>query len=291
MEEAEQQCDPMAKLGLIAGAGGLPSEAVLALGRAGHSVEVIGFEGVTEAGVALPENCLALGQLASLVAVLSSSHVTRLLIVGKFAKSLLLRQPTVISPDAEAIALLEAAGGWDDDGLIGLIAGWLETRGFAIERQDLLLGEMLAEAGPLSGRAPSDSEMANLDIGREVVEHLGHVGVGQCAAIREGCVIALEAVEGTDAMIRRAGELAGPGMTIVKSARPGQDRRFDLPAVGPRTLEEMQKAGATGLAVEAGSTLILDGVRFREQADAAGIAVWGFEIEAAGDRLGDAREM
>jgi DUF1009 family protein len=110
---------------------------------------------------------------------------------------------------------------------------------------------------------------------------LGRAGVGQAAALRNGNVLALEAIEGTDEMIRRAGEWGGAGATIVKAARPGQDRRFDLPAIGRGTIEAMQAAGATGLAVEAGATLLVDADSLRHSADAAGIAVWGFEFETA----------
>jgi len=280
MDEASEERDLSARLGLIAGAGRLPAEALRVLASETAPCEVFGFDGITEPGLGPSENRMRLGQLTALVEALTRAKVERLLIVGKFSKSLLLEAQDVIAPDAEAIRLLASADGWDDEGLIGRIASWLEGRGFEIVHQDQLLGPLLAKPGALSARPPSESERADFEVGRGIVEQLGRAGVGQSAALRRGCVIALEAVEGTDAMIRRAGELGGAGATIVKASRPGQDRRFDLPTVGPGTIDAMQKARATALAIEADSTLIVEGPRFRERADEAGIAVWGFEIEA-----------
>jgi len=280
MDEASDRRDHVATLGLIAGAGSLPAEAARVLASRKISCEVFGFDGISDPDLGPRENRTRLGQLAALSAALTNANVERLLIVGKFSKSLLFGERDLVSPDEEAIRLLASADRWDDQGLLGMIARWLEDRGFEVARQDFLLDPLLARPGPLSARPPSVSECADLEVGRAVVEDLGHAGVGQCVALRKGCVIALEAVEGTDAMIRRAGELGGAGATIVKAARPGQDRRFDLPAVGPDTIKAMQAAGATGLAIEAGSTLIVDGSSFRRRADEAGISVWGFETRA-----------
>lgn len=278
MDEASDHRAQAARLGLIAGGGRLPADAIRVLSAAGAPFEVFGFDGITESNLDPPENRTRLGQLAALLAVLARAKIERLLIVGKFSKLPLLSRSGTIVPDAEAIRLLESAGAFDDEGLMGLIARWLESHGFEVARQDELLGPLLAARGPLSARPPSESECADLEVGRRVVDRLGRAGVGQCAALRHGCVIALEAVEGTDAMIRRAGDLGGTGSTIVKASRPGQDRRFDLPAVGPGTIDAMRIAGATGLAIEAGSTLIVDAANFRRRADEAGIAVWGFDM-------------
>ena len=275
-EVSDQRADE-ARLGLIAGAGRLPAEAVRVLAIQDIACEVFGFDGITDADLGPRENRTRLGQLSALADALTKAKVDRLLIVGKFSKTLLLGPQERIAPDEEAIRLLASAGGWDDEGLLGLIAGWLADRGFEIACQDEELSPLIAKLGPLSARSPSESERADFTVGRRVARQLGRAGAGQCVALRKGCVIALEAVEGTDAMIRRAGELGGAGTTVVKAARPGQDRRFDLPAVGPGTIEAMQVACATALAIEAGSTLIVDAPRFRQQADLAGIAVWGFE--------------
>ena len=277
MREPGDQRERTPVLGLIAGAGRLPDCAARLLGSLGRSLQVFGFEGLTDRDLVPPSNCTRLGQLAAMRRLLEAADVGELLIVGGFPKARLLANPELLSPDEEALALLSRGGDWDDDGLQGMIAGWLEDAHFEVARQDVLLGPLLAGTGPLTRRAATETECADFESGRGAVETLGRAGIGQCVAIRSGCVLAVEAVEGTDAMIRRAGELAGPGATIVKAARPGQDRRFDLPAIGPETIASMRQAGATALAVEAGSTLVVERARLLAEADAAQIAIWGFE--------------
>jgi DUF1009 family protein len=164
------------------------------------------------------------------------------------------------------------------------IAGWLTGRGFELCDQDELLAPLLAPIGALSERSPTEAELTDFLFGESVVALLGLSGVGQCVVVKQGSVLAVEAIEGTDATIRRAGELGGQGATVVKAARPSQDRRFDLPAIGPATIEAMIAAGATALAIEAESTLIVDRQHLMETADQAAIAVWGFEMERSEDR-------
>jgi DUF1009 family protein len=142
-----------------------------------------------------------------------------------------------------------------------------------------MLAPMLAPLGPLSARSPSESELADLAIGRPIVQQLGRLGVGQCVVVKQGSVLAVEAIEGTDSVIARAGELGGSGATVIKASRPGQDRRFDLPAVGVGTISAICASGASGLAIEAGSTLIVDRKKMTEAADRANIAVWGFSMD------------
>ena len=135
------------------------------------------------------------------------------------------------------------------------------------------LGEALAARGLLARRRPTDGEERDIALGREVAQAIGRADVGQTVVTRQGHVIAVEAAEGTDACIRRAFDLAGPGIVVVKRCKPGQDERFDLPAVGPRTVEVIAQCKGTVLAVEAGRTVILDAVETARLADAAGIAV------------------
>ena len=281
MSEPGEQRERTTVLGLIAGGGALPVWAARLLGSRERAFRVFGFEGLTDPDLAPAARCTRLGQLAEMRGRLAAEHVGELLIVGRFPKPTLLADPELLSPDEEALALLAGAGGWDDDGLQGLLADWLEAGDFAIARQDQLLAPLLAAAGPISHRAPSEAERADFESGRRAVLALGRAGIGQCVAVRRGCVLAVEAVEGTDAMICRAGALAGAGATIVKAARPGQDRRFDLPAIGPDTIASMRAAGATALAVEAGATLVVDRPRLIADAEAAQIAVWGFEAGPA----------
>ncbi|MAG32202.1 MAG: hypothetical protein CL908_15070 [Deltaproteobacteria bacterium] len=270
------------RLGLIAGAGHLPVEVVRRLRGEGCELAAIAFEGLTDAALdaALPEGKLRrlrLGRLAAMAEAMDELGIDRVLLLGKVSKTLLFDGSELVEPDEEAIALLARLADRADEPLMGAIAEWLVERGFELASQEAELASMLATRGPLSKRVPQLSELADLAVGRAAVAGLGRAGVGQCVVVKQGCVLALEAIEGTDAAIRRAGELGGAGATVVKAARPGQDRRFDLPAVGPDTIEAMRRAGASALAIEAGSSLIIDAAAVGAAADRAEIAVWGFD--------------
>jgi DUF1009 family protein len=209
-----------------------------------------------------------------------------LLVLGKFPRTLLRQDEeaesaVVLDPDEDGLMLLRTIGSGDDDGLLAAVGSWLEDKGFVVCRQDELLAGMLADAGVL-GRHDSDARRAaDLDLGCRAVRAVGRAGIGQAVAVKGGCVIAVEAVEGTDAMIARAGRLAGPGVAIVKATRPGQDRRFDLPTIGPKTIEAMAAARADVLLVEARSTLIVDRDSTIEAADRAGIAIEARRLDEA----------
>ncbi|HEB89944.1 MAG TPA: LpxI family protein [Deltaproteobacteria bacterium] len=266
-------------LGLIAGAGALPVEAARLLAREGYDLRAVAFEGLTgpELGVGVRETrWLRLGRLQDMAEALREMAVDRLLLLGKVPKALLFEDEGVAEPDEEALRLLAASRDHGDAALMGAIAGWLEDRGFELCAQDRLLSSMLAPEGTIGARAPSEVERADLAVGLPVATRLGQVGVGQCVVVKQGSVLALEAIEGTDATIRRAGQLGGAGATVIKRAGPDQDRRFDLPAVGVGTIEAIEAARASALAIEAGTTLIVDRASMISAADRAGIAVWGF---------------
>lgn len=272
------------RLGVIAGSGRLPAEAARRLAADGRPPLVFGFEGLTDPDVAPAAHRMRLGRLEQLVERLSGAAVERLLLVGGFPRSLLLAGPEAdrvpFEPDAEALALLAGTPQRDDEGLMGVLADWLEARGFALCRQDVLLCEMLVGEGAWVGEPPDDGARREIETGRRVLRALGGLGLGQSVALRDGHVLAVEVAEGTDAMIARAGALGGPGLCLVKAPRPDQDRRLDLPTIGPGTIEALARVGARRLAVEAGSTLAVDADRLRAAAEAAGIAVWGFPADS-----------
>jgi len=207
---------------------------------------------------------------------LQDMGVQRLVLVGKVPKSLLFMGDGIAEPDDEAIRLLSEERDRGDEPLMQSIARWIEGHGFRLCDQGEMLSAMLAPVGPLSARSPDETELADLEIGWPVVQQLGRIGIGQCVVVKHGSILAVEAIEGTDAVIRRAGELGGKGATVIKASRPGQDRRFDLPAIGVGTIAAISASGASGLAIEAGSTLVLDRKDMIEAADRAKIAVWGF---------------
>jgi DUF1009 family protein len=272
-------------LALIAGGGNLPREAARLLRAQGQAVSAIGFSGLTDSTLEDEVDewrSLRLGQLEALAEALHDMHVTRLLLVGTVSKSLLHQDHNIADPDAEAIRLLSRENDQRDEPLMLAIAGWLEGRGFRLCDQGEVLASMLAPAGSLTRRAPGAAPLGDLAFGWPIVRDLGRAGIGQCVVVKQGSVLAVEAIEGTDAAIRRAGALGGSGATVIKAARPDQDRRFDLPAVGVGTIEAMCESGASALAIEALSTLVLDRERMIEAADRENISVWGFVPDQEG---------
>jgi DUF1009 family protein len=277
----EPEVEPK-RLGLIAGSGRLPIEAARLVRSLGYSIHVLGFEGLCDASIAslvTEARFLRLGQLEAMAAALNEMGIRQLLLVGKVPKSILLMGETMTELDAEAIRLLAEASERGDEPLMQHFAQWLSGRNFVLCDQSEWLAPMLAPAGSLSARMPSALEFSDFEVGQAVVEQLGHSGVGQCVIVKQGSVLALEAIDGTDATIRRGGALGGRGCCVIKAARPGQDRRFDLPAVGVETIETMIESGATALAVEADSTLLIDREGLRKAADRSKIAVWGFSMQ------------
>ena len=176
-------------------------------------------------------------------------------------------------PDLAMLRALARVRHFSDDALLRSIAQGFEELGVRIIPSTTYLADALAIAGVLSRRAPTAQEKRDIVLGREVAEALGRADVGQTVVAKAGHVIAVEAAEGTDACIRRAGELAGAGVVVVKRCKPRQDERFDLPAIGPATVEVLASIKGAALAVEAGKTVVLEPERLVEIADAAGIAV------------------
>lgn len=162
----------------------------------------------------------------------------------------------------------------DDHSLLGSIVEASEEAGIKVLPYWQILPEFIASSGKLSSRSPSEKEIADINYAREILRVILPCSFGQGVCVADGAVVAVEAMEGTDRMIQRAGEISGRGV-IVKMMKPGQDMRYDLPTVGTMTLENMHTAGLTCLAVEAGKTLILEPDKFFALADKYNIAVWG----------------
>jgi DUF1009 family protein len=288
-------------IGLIAGQGALPALASALLMQGGLPFAVFGFEGMDAALDVPSENRLPLGALDALRSRFRAEEVDQVLIVGRFDLAWLApaggavepdstrrvvpdatrpgrSEPSPVQPDAEALALLSRLDRLDGVTLMSAIADWLTAQGLELLAQDSVLAPMMMVRGVISQRAPSSGEFDSVAPALAVLAHPKDGSLAQSVAVLDGKVVRLEDGAGTDAMIARAGEAgAGPGLTIVKAARPGQDRRLDLPAVGVETIKAMQAAGATALALEAGSVLVLDYEALRAAADRAEIAVWGFE--------------
>jgi hypothetical protein len=189
-----------------------------------------------------------------------------------------------IRPDWKLAKVLLSLGTRNTDSLIGAVAKVLEDEGIHLISSTSYLEPLLARAGVLTRRKPSEAEQKDIDYGRRVARHLAHYDIGQTVVIAEAACVAVEAMEGTDATILRAGELMksaamdGDSMlsrklTVVKVAKPNQDMRFDVPVIGLKTIETMARAGATCLAIDARKCLFLDGDKIIHAADEAGIAV------------------
>ncbi|MGE5200616.1 MAG: LpxI family protein [Acidobacteriota bacterium] len=270
-----------AKLGILAGSGELPLRVIDACRAAGRPVFVLGLSGAAdpERFREVPHATIRLGAAAEGLRILRENGVEELVMAGP------VRRPSLASlmPDWRAAKFFARIGlrALGDDGLLSAIIKELEIEGFRVVGVDSVLGGLIAPRGSI-GRIEPDQQ-AKLDIARglEVVRALGTLDVGQAAVVQQGIVLGVEAVDGTDALIARAGELRreGPGGVLVKLAKPGQERRADLPTIGIRTVEACARAGLRGIAVEAGASLIVDRAAVAAAADAAGLFVIGVEVK------------
>ncbi len=262
-------------IGLIAGKGQFPLLFARAAREHGASIIAVAHRGETDPALAsLVQAChwIYVGQLGKIIRIFKAAGVRTAVMAGGISRGRLFRE---FRPDLRALKVIRQAGAGQDDRLLRAVAAELAQEGVTIAPSTMFLEELLAGPGRLSRRAPTPEELRDIDLGFRVAKELGRLDLGQCVVVRRQVVVALEAVEGTDAAIRRGGQLAGPGAVVVKMSKPGQDLRFDVPAVGLGTIRAMQEAQAAVLAIEAGKTLIFDAPEMLQAADALNIAVWG----------------
>lgn len=246
-------------LGIIAGGGDLPRRLALAAQAAGRGVFIVAFVGHTDAATVegFPHLWSRFGAAAEILEALRLAKVGELVFAGP------VKRPSFseIRPDWRTTKFLLKVGrrALGDDGLLSAIAKGLEEEGFRVIGIHDVLADLLAPAGLLAGPPPDDSAQIDIARGLAVARALGRVDVGQAVVVQQGLVLAVEGVEGTDAMIERAGTLrrSGPGGVLVKLRKPQQDRRMDLPTIGPETLRRAGSAGLCGVVIEAGGTLLL----------------------------------
>jgi len=266
-------------LGLIAGNGQFPFLVADAARRQGRRVVAIGIREETFPGLEGRVDALhwvSLGQLGRCIEALRSEGVTEAVMAGQVKHRQIF---SGIVPDLKMMGLLARLAVKNTDSLIGAVADFLAQEGIRLLPSTALLQDQMAAPGAMTRRRPSKDELQDVAYGRQVARALAGMDLGQTVVVKDRAAVALEAMEGTDEVIRRAGKLAGPGTTVVKVAKPRQDMRFDVPVVGAGTLDVMREAAARVLALEAGRTLLLDKDPFLAQAESAGIAVWGMEEE------------
>ena len=263
------------RIGLIAGNGQLPFLFARAAREQGLSVIAVAHRGEADPALAAEVEQLSwvrLGQVDRIVRTLREAGCKRAVMAGGIGR---VRAFTEVRPDLGAVRILAGLRAVRDDALLRAVAAYFEARGVTIVAPTDFLAHVLCPEGHLAGPRLDGAAQKDVALGVEVATLLGRADVGQTVVVRGGHVLALEAVEGTDEAIRRGGRLGGAGAVVVKRCKPGQDLRFDLPAVGPRTLEVMAEVDARVLALEAGRTVLLDAPGLFAAAKSAGITVVG----------------
>ena len=264
------------RYGLIAGNGRFPLLALESARRLGQDVTVIAIEEEASRDVeALAPRChwLSLGQLGKLIDILKQEGITEVVMAGQVKHAKIFSS---IRPDWRLAKLLASLPWKNTDGLIGGVVKILEDEGIHLRDSTALLKPMLATSGAMTRRRPSKLETAEFEYGRRVADALSGLDVGQSVAVCERACVAVEAMEGTDAMLRRAAALVnGRPLTLVKAARRREHLLFDVPVVGLETIPVMRETGTTALAVEAGRTLMLDREKMMEAANDADLAITG----------------
>ncbi len=267
------------RLGLIAGNGRFPFLVLDAARGAGHDVTVVAlkeetFPELAQLAAQPPASAvhwISVGQLGKCISVLRDAGVTRAVMAGQVKHTKLFD----VRPDMTALGVLMRLKARNTDAVISAVADVLRDHGIELLDSTAFLAPLMARAGVLTHRGPTAEEQAELDFGYRIADAIAGMDIGQMIVVKAAAVVAVEAMEGTDAVIARAGRLAGPGTCVVKVAKPNQDMRFDVPVVGVSTIDAMKAAGATILSVDAGKTLMIDGEAIVRAADDAGISIVG----------------
>jgi len=274
---------PVAGWGLIAGNGQFPFLVLEAARDQGIEMAVIAIR--EEASpelekVAARLHWVSLGELSRTLELLHQEGVTRAVMAGQVKHNKIFSS---IRPDWKLAKLLMSLPLKNTDSLIGAVARVLESEGVELVDSTSFLKPLVPAPGVLTRRAPDAREAADIAYGREIARQIAGLDLGQTVVIRDRACVAVEAMEGTDETIERAARIAEGGtLVVVKVSKPRQDMRFDVPVVGLKTVEVMQRSRVTALGLDAGRTLLFDRARIIEAADAAGIAIEAFPLDAFG---------
>jgi UDP-2,3-diacylglucosamine hydrolase len=270
---------PVSRIGLIAGNGKFPFLALQGARDLGHDVTVVAVkeeastdleDAARKAGADL--HWVSLGQLGKCIKLLKAAGVSQAVMAGQVKHVKIF---SGILPDLTLLSVLTRLKARNTDALISAVADVMRDDGIELLDSTAFLSPLLAGEGVLSSRAPTEQESADFQFGYQMADAIAALDIGQTIAVKHKAVVAVEAMEGTDEVIGRAGHLAGPGVRIVKVAKPNQDMRFDVPVIGLATIQAMRVAGASALSVDAGRTLVLDGEHVFASANEASIAIVG----------------
>jgi DUF1009 family protein len=268
---------PGEPLGLIAGNGRFPFLAAAGARRAGRRVVALAIreEASPEIEGEVDEfHWIGLGQLGRGIEILRKAGAHEAIMAGQVKHRQIFSD---VVPDLKLLGALARLAFRNTDSLIGAVADALARDGITLLPSVAFLGDQLADVGSMTRRQPDRDERRDVAYGETVARALAAMDLGQTAVVKQRAAVALEAMEGTDETIRRAGRIAGPGTTVVKVSKPRQDMRFDVPVVGAGTLAAMREAGSRVLAVDAARTLLIDRASFLAQAEAEGVAVLGLD--------------
>jgi UDP-2,3-diacylglucosamine hydrolase len=269
----------MSRIGLIAGNGRFPFLVLHGARNLGHDVTVVAVKeeafpelesAARDAGADL--HWVSLGHLGRCIKVLKGAGVSRAVMAGQVKHVKIF---SGIVPDLTLLSVLTRLKARNTDALISAVADVMRDEGIELLDSTSFLEPLLAKAGVLTDRPPTEEESADFAFGYRMADAIAALDIGQTIAVKHKAVVAVEAMEGTDEVIGRAGHLAGPGVRIVKVAKPNQDMRFDVPVIGLATIQAMRIAGATALSVDAGRTLVLDGRDVFASANDARITIVG----------------
>src|SRR5258708_18651454 len=272
------------RLGLIAGNGKFPLLVIDAARAQGFEVVVAAIKEEASPEIedrgAASVHWLSLGELSKLIETFQREGVQRAIMAGQVKHKQIF---SAIRPDWRLAKLLLCLGTRNTDSLLGAVAPVLAAEGITLDMSTALLEPLLVKSGVLTRRAPTEQERKNIDYGRAVARQLAQHDIGQTVVIAESACVAVEAMEGTDATITRAAHIIASlrgdastlsrALTVIKIAKPNQDMRFDVPVIGVKTIEVMQAAGATCIALDAGKCLLLEGEKILDAANAAGLTV------------------
>jgi len=263
------------RYGLIAGNGRFPFLVLEGARRQGVEMVVAAIKEETSpeiAGAAERLEWLGVGQLGRLIRFFKQERVTHAIMAGQVRHHQIFRLDAL--PDLRMVKVLSRLRKKNTDSLIGAVAQELEGEGITLVESTLFLESLLAQPGVIGKRKPTRDELADINYGTQVALEVARLDLGQTIAVKDGAVVAVEAMEGTDAVIARAGEVTrGRPFVVVKVAKPGQDMRFDVPVIGIPTIENMKRAGATAIHVTAGKTLLFDRDSLIRLADEQGISI------------------